>query len=102
MKFKSYKKLIASVALAAAAASLPVASFYMDNTSAATSIVRAAEEPAAAQTEETTTQKIVFDGEIAETTEEGRSIYVGVDAPLNLEDKIFERIRAQPGTLQPV
>ena len=102
MKFKSYKKLIASVALAAAAASLPVASFYMDNTSAATSIVRAAEEPAAAQTEETTTQKIVFDGEIAETTEEGRSIYVGVDAPLSLEDKIFERLGMDEDELEAI
>ena len=102
MKFKSYKKLIASVALAAAAASLPVASFYMDHTSAAPSIVRAAEEPSEAQTEETTTQKIVFDGVIAETTEEGRSIYVGVDVPLSLEDKIFERLGMDEDELEAI
>ena len=83
MKLKNYKMLIAALSLTMAA-TVPMTSMIMNGSAPA--LVSAAEEA----NEET--QKIIYENEIKEVEAEGRVIYVGENTPLDLKEKVLDRL----------
>ena len=83
MKLKNYKMLIAALSLTMAA-TVPMTSMLMNGNVPA--LVRAAEDA----NEET--QKIIYKNEIKEVEVEGRVIYVGEKAPVDLKEKVLDRL----------
>ena len=88
MKFKSYKLLIATLSLTMAAA-VPMASMYMSNPVEMARVN--ASEPAEVK-DETETRQIVYGDELKEVDAQGRVIYLGEKAPVDMKEKILSRL----------